>query len=129
MSSARLTDPVPGPGSDRRTPASLSRRRLLTGLAAAPVLTTAAGARAFTIEPLDPAAAEAYRTACTARHPAYHEELVDELVAELRDRGVETDRAAVRQALSAASCPLCGCTLAALPEGPSGSPAPSPPRS
>ncbi len=94
-----------------------TRRSLLSGLAGGLLAVPLAGtARAFTVEPMSPAATELYRAACQARHPGYHDELVAEVVSLLRAEGIETDAAAVRRALTAAACPLCGCTLAELPE-------------
>ncbi len=93
-----------------------TRRRLLAGLAGG-LLAAPTAARAFTVEPMAPADAEIYRNACAARHPAYHDDLVAELSARLAAAGIETSPDALRQALAAASCPLCGCTLAAAPGG------------
>ena len=91
-----------------------SRRQLLTGLAAGMIALPNA-ARAFSVEPLDGNAEQLYRSACLARHPAYHDELVNEMVLLLDSEGVETTPEAVRQALGAVSCPFCGCNLAQGP--------------
>ena len=92
-----------------------SRRHLLAGLAAS-VVALPNAARAFSVEPLDGNAEQLYRSACLARHPAYHDELVNEMVMLLDGEGIETTPGAVRQALSAVSCPFCGCNLAQGPD-------------
>ena len=88
-----------------------SRRQLLAGLAGG-VIALPSAARAFSVEPLEGAPAEIYRNACTARNPLYHDDLVKEVVTLLDGEGVATTPDTVRQALSALSCPYCGCNLA-----------------
>ncbi|WP_162906781.1 hypothetical protein [Algihabitans albus] len=97
-----------------------SRRQVLAGLAGG-VIALPGAARAFSVEPLDAGSAELYRNACLARNPLYHDDLVKEVVALLDGEGVEMTPDAVRQALSAASCPYCGCNLAEVADAAPGS--------
>jgi hypothetical protein len=93
----------------------ISRRQLLstTILAcggAAALLATTRLARALSIETMNPETQRLYLSACTARDGAYHKQLVAEVRQVLQNRASEAE---IEAAIASATCPVCGCPIAA----------------
>ena len=93
---------------------SLSRRRFLsttalTGLGAGAALLTGKRAAAFTQKPMDAETHKLYANACGGPEAkAYHQELLAEARAQLPS-GIND--AEIEAAISALTCPICGCRL------------------
>jgi hypothetical protein len=94
---------------------SVSRRRFLsttalTGLGAGAALVTGKSAAAFTQKTMDAETHKLYANACGgAEAKAYHQQLLVEAKAQLPS-GISD--AEIEAALSALTCPICGCKLA-----------------
>jgi len=95
------------------------RRVLLSSAAAAASVWVPAGAHAFRIVEPSQGVRETYRTACTSSR--YHEEIVEDVLRDLAERGIEIGERDVRGFLAARSCPWCGCSVAARTRPPTGS--------
>ena len=93
----------------------VSRRRFLSttalsGLGAGAALLAARPATAFTQKPMDAETHKLYANACGAPEAkAYHQQLLDEAKAQLPSGTSDAD---IEAALSALTCPICGCRLA-----------------
>ncbi len=94
---------------------SLSRRRFLSntalsGLGAGVALLTGKPAAAFTQKPMDAETHKLYANACGGPEAtAYHQQLLTEAKAQLPSGISEGE---IEAALSALTCPICGCRLA-----------------
>ena len=94
---------------------SVSRRRFLstsalTGLGAGAALLAGKSAAAFTEKPMDAETHKLYANACGGPEAkAYHRQLLDEAKAQLPSG---TSEAEIEAAISALTCPVCGCRLA-----------------
>ncbi len=89
-----------------------TRRRFLAtaGFAALGTAAPLAGARAFTIEPLEGALKESYLAgACAAE--TRHQEFIAEVQALLAQYGAEADQATLEKVAAATRCPFCRCSL------------------
>ncbi len=89
-----------------------TRRRFLvtTALGGIGLVGTDKFAQAFTPQKMTADEHRAYMNACSSVADPYHKQLADELAARL---GSSVTPAALDQALAAARCPICGCSLAA----------------
>jgi hypothetical protein len=93
----------------------ITRRHLLstTILACSGMAALLAGtrpARALSLETMSPETRRVYLSACTARDGIYHRQLVAEVRQELQNRASEAE---IEAAIAGASCPVCGCPIAA----------------
>ena len=93
----------------------ITRRRLLstTILACGGVASLVAGTRpagALTLETMNSETRRLYLSACSAQDGPYHRQLVAELRQTLQNRASEAE---IEAAIAAATCPVCGCPIAA----------------
>ena len=94
---------------------ALSRRRFLlgtvfAGLGGGFALSGAGAAHALSSEPLPHNLRSLYLASCQRANA--HDAIIDQVLAQLRDDGVNVDDPAVRQAaLDATYCRICGCPL------------------
>ncbi|MGD9536436.1 MAG: hypothetical protein AB7P52_09645 [Alphaproteobacteria bacterium] len=94
---------------------ALSRRRFLLGTVFASLggglaLSAAGKAHALSSEPLPHNLRSLYLAGC--QRAGEHEALIDQVLAQLRDDGVNVDDPAIRQAaLDTTYCSICGCPL------------------
>jgi hypothetical protein len=94
----------------------ISRRQLLTGtaLASAALGAGVGTARAFGIEEPAVSLADQYRAAraaCVAGSQTYHEKVLADVLALIDGQELPDDER--RRIVAGATCPLCGCSLAA----------------
>jgi hypothetical protein len=90
----------------------LSRRHFLTGTAltgSAMGLLVARPAGALSIQPMDAAAHRLFMDHCSVKTDPYHQALLAEAKAELP---AGMDEKAIKAALAALNCPICGCPIA-----------------
>jgi hypothetical protein len=94
---------------------SLSRRRFLSttalaGAGAGALLLAGKEAAAFTVKPMDAETHKLYANACGgADAQAYHHQLLVEAKAKLAGSASDAE---IEAAMTALSCPICGCRLA-----------------
>ena len=93
------------------------RRFFLSSAAAALSVGLPAGAHAFRrVEP-NQDVQRIYQGVCASSR--YHEEIVDRVVRDLADQGIQIGEPDVRTILAVRTCPLCGCSVAARTRPPS----------
>jgi hypothetical protein len=83
---------------------------MLAGGGAAALLAGTRPAGALSVETMNPETRRLYLSACTARDGAYHRELVAEVRQALQNRASDAE---IDAAIAAATCPVCGCPIAA----------------
>ena len=93
----------------------ITRRRLLstTVLACAGAAAFVASTRlahAFSTEIMSAETQRLYLSACTAKDGAYHRQLVAEVRQTLQNKVSEAE---IEAAIASATCPVCGCPIAA----------------